>query len=167
MTHRTHVIVFLPYCHTFPLKALLLPFKKKNIKIGRATMPCYKLAANPCQPWSLLPGWNCPDSESIIPPDSVFLPSRYPAEGLRWQDTESAGGSVSHHTCSCPSPSSFFISTPSGQQRMGSQKNQFRIMECLSPPSTPQHTHHKYAHCPCHHSSNQNKQDFSQLCGLL
>ena len=67
-------------------------------------MPCYKLAANPCQPWSLLPGWNCPDSESIIPPDSVFLPSRYPAEGLRWQDTESAGGSVSHHTCSCPSP---------------------------------------------------------------
>ena len=23
MAHRTHVIVFLPYCHTFPLKAFM------------------------------------------------------------------------------------------------------------------------------------------------
>ena len=67
-------------------------------------MPRYKPAANPCQPWSLPPGQNCPDTESRIPPDSVFLPSRSPAEGLRQQDAESVGGSVSHRTSSCPSP---------------------------------------------------------------
>lgn len=88
----------------FHSKLCFSHLKKKNVRIGRATMPCYELAANPCQPWSLLPGWHCPDVESILPPDSVFLPSRSPAEGLRWQDTESAGGSVSHHTRSCPSP---------------------------------------------------------------
>ena len=84
------------------LNSSLVAQKQAKAKSKQVSM--VEFHANPCQPWSLLPGWNCPDSESIIPPDSVFLPSRYPAEGLRWQDTESAGGSVSHHTCSCPSP---------------------------------------------------------------